>query len=192
MGGSNPGITPRGSRQAEQATQLLKTRDVRAVYTSPLRRARDTATVIANHLGVELSVDDRLQERTNWDGGAALTLDEFLAEWRPSNDDRDYGPPFGDSSRDAAARFREFLHDLPTAHPPDVTVAVVSHGGVTTDLLRDLVGDDELGAMAPGIIQWGVPGCALTTLSLDGDVIAITAVASIEHVALHDRTGHER
>ena len=51
------------------------------------------------------------------------------------------------------------------------TVSVaVSHGGVTVDALRTIIGDDVLVAANPGIIDEGVPGGAITELVWSGGV----------------------
>ena len=41
---------------------------------------------------------------------------------------------------------------------------VVTHGGVTVDLLRNLIGDAEVNRRAPTLIAEGVPNCAMTRL----------------------------
>ena len=59
-----------------------------------------------------------------------------------------------------------FLLGLTGASGP---VAIVSHGGVTTDLLRTLLGDDGLPSR---LLAEGIPSCAVTTLN-DLQVISI-------------------
>ena len=50
------------------------------------------------------------------------------------------------------------LIDLPSGPGP---VAAVTHGGVTSDLLRDLLGDSAL----PGhLLDAGIPPCAVTAI----------------------------
>jgi hypothetical protein len=51
------------------------------------------------------------------------------------------GPTCGQSSRQAAARLQEFLAGLRVLPG---RVAAVTHGGITVELLRDLLGDDAL------------------------------------------------
>ena len=62
------------------------------MYTSGLRRAVETATIIAKAMGAEIVVDDRVRERMNWDGGSATTLEAFMEEWDKASADRDYVP----------------------------------------------------------------------------------------------------
>jgi broad specificity phosphatase PhoE len=69
---------------------------------------------------------------------------------------------------------------------------VVTHGGATIDLLRDLLSDRELESRAPGLIQHGVPGAAITELDCDGDALTVRSIAVIDHLDVGDRTGHNR
>jgi broad specificity phosphatase PhoE len=164
----DPGLTQAGRQQAIQAGQWLRDQGVRALYSSPMRRARQTADGIASVTGLAIQTDARLRERLNWDG--RQPFDAFLALWAQATDDRDFAPAGGESSRQAGARLMAFLADLPGAPSP---VAAVTHGGVTTDLLRTLLGDD---ALPPGLLSAGIPPCAVT--SVDGlNVVAIASRA---------------
>lgn len=177
----DPRLTDRGREQAASVAELLASEDVAAVYSSPLRRALETAAVIANRLGRELVLDERLQERMNWEGHELDTLEDFLAEWRRATDDRDYVPVVGDSSRSAAARFRRFLDDVAIRHPGELVVAV-SHGGVTIDCLRDLLGDHALERESPGLFQEGVLNGALTRLRRQSDGWEVLTIADTSHL----------
>src|ERR1700691_5660110 len=106
-----------------------------AVYSSPLRRAVETAEHIAGAAGLVVRRDVRLRERVNWDGGR--TFEEFVAERDRSTLDRDFVPCRGDSSHQAAQRLRSFLLDLAAEPSP---VAANSHGGAPTDLVPTLHG----------------------------------------------------
>ena len=61
----DPGLTQAGR---QQAGRWLHGRGVQALYTSPLRRARETAEAIASVTGLAAQPDARLAERLNWDG----------------------------------------------------------------------------------------------------------------------------
>jgi broad specificity phosphatase PhoE len=170
-GPGDPGLTDAGRRQAGRTAQWLYGCGLNAVYSSPLLRAVETAQHIAAASGLGLRRDVRLRERVNWDGDQ--TFEQFLAEWDRSVLDRDFVPSHGDSSRRAAARLRDFLLDLAAEPGP---VAAVTHGGVTADLLRTLVGD---GGLPPGLLEKGVPSGAITTFrNLD-----VVDIASVAHLA---------
>jgi len=166
----DPGLTELGRRQAAVTARWLRGTGLKALYSSPLRRARETAEPVGAATGLDVRVDSRLRERLNWDG--TQPFDAFLAEWDRSTKNRDLVLGNGESSRSAGERLRLFLVDLVGDGGP---VAVVSHGGVTVDLLRNLLGDDGLPAR---LIDDGIPPCAITTL----DDLRVTGIAATGHL----------
>ena len=179
----DPGLTSRGRDQARRTATWLRTTagPVSAVWSSPLRRARETAAPIATACDVAVVVDPRLRERMNWGGpggpgSSGETLEAFLDEWRRASADRSYVPRSGDSSVAAAARFLAALGDLAVVQPAG-TVVVVAHGGVTTDVLRTVLGDDELVARAPTLIDQGIAGGAVTTFERRDDGWRVPSIA---------------
>ncbi len=99
-------------------------------------------------------------------------MEGFLADWAATVKDRDFVPACGDSSRGAAERLRACLVDLTGIPGP---AALVTHGGVTVDLLRTLIGDH---AVPVELMQHGVPSCAITTL----DHLSVVDIASVAHL----------
>ena len=166
----DPGLTELGKDQAAATARWLEGAGLQALFSSPLRRARETAAAIAAATGLPVQVDDRLRERLNWDG--TQTFDAFLADWDRSARDRDFTLSGGESSRSAGDRMREFVAGLCGRPGP---VAAVSHGGVTADLLRTLLGDE---ALPLDLLAGGIPPCAVTTL----DDLRVVAIASTGHV----------
>ena len=167
----DPGLTALGRQQATRTGRWLSGRGVRALWTSPMRRARETADCIAAVTGLAVQPDARLRERLNWDGG--MPFDAFLALWARTTLDRDLVPEGGQSSRQAAARLLAFMADLRALPGP---LAAVTHGGITTELLRDLLGD---GALRPGVLDAGIPPCAITAI----DDLNPVMIASVSHLA---------
>jgi probable phosphoglycerate mutase len=58
-------LTPLGRDQARAAAQVLAREPITAIYTSPLRRARETAEPVAEALGLPLEIVEEIAER-NW------------------------------------------------------------------------------------------------------------------------------
>ncbi|MEV4509315.1 histidine phosphatase family protein [Dactylosporangium sp. NPDC049525] len=167
----DPGLTERGGWQAAQTALWLSGVGLHAVYSSPLCRAWQTAAPIARATGLDVRRDERLRERMNWDG--VEPIEDFLAAWSRCVRDRDFVPRMGDSSRQAGARLHAFLQDR--VDEPGA-VAAVTHGGVTADLLRTLVGDDRVPAE---VVHHGIPSCAITVL--DGSTVV--DVARMDHLS---------
>lgn len=206
----DPGLTGRGRAQAARTAGRLREVGLRAIVSSPLRRARETASFLAAATGLEVREDARLRERMNWDG--VQPLDAFLADWAASVRDRDRVPDSGDSSRATAARMRACLLELAeaaeraeAAEPAEGAelsaraepfesadaepgpIAVVTHGGATVDLLRTLIGDH---AVPAALTDAGVPSCAIATLDVvpavsgirPAPVFSVVEIASVAHL----------
>jgi broad specificity phosphatase PhoE len=177
----DPSLTVRGRMQARQTADALRDRRIRYLYSSPQRRARETAAYLAVALGLPVQLDARLRERMNWGDDPSQTLDDFLSEWERASSDRDFTPQSGESSRRAGDRLRAFLDEFAARHPGEA-VALVTHGGVTVDLLRTLFGDDDLQRRAPDLVRSGPQGCAITHLSKDQTGYALHDLASVAHL----------
>src|SRR5262249_44845978 len=82
------------------------------VYTSPLRRAGDTAAAIAREQGLEVEVDERLVELDygEWDG---LALGDVAPrDWAAWRADPEFAPPGGERLVDVTARVAAFSADV--------------------------------------------------------------------------------
>ena len=165
----DPGLTSAGRQQAAKAGRWLRSAGVRSLYSSPLRRAWQTAQGIASVTGLEVVMDARLRERLNWSAGSFA---DFAAEWSRSERNRDFVPAGGDSSRQAGERLRAFVIEQSGMPGP---VAAVTHGGVTRDLLRTLLGDDDVRVQQLGE---DMPPCAITTVH----DLGVTDIAVVRHL----------
>jgi len=133
QGWSDPGLSRRGRAQAATLAGELAAAGVGAIVASDLRRARETAEIVGEQLGVALRFDARLRERDlgSWSG---LTTPEIAGRWpdalaRLRARDPELRPGGGESIRDLQERLRGFFADL-AAQPDAVCVALVTHGGV--------------------------------------------------------------
>jgi 2,3-bisphosphoglycerate-dependent phosphoglycerate mutase len=135
-------LTERGLRQAADVAAQFGYRPVRAIYTSDLRRARQTAAAFAEVLGLPVYTDRRLRERSlgvlegtahEAIGPSATGLADGLVI------DPDVRPAAGESVRDLYARAAAFCDDLVAGlrdgHGPlpgltrTGDVLVIAHGG---------------------------------------------------------------
>jgi broad specificity phosphatase PhoE len=62
VGHTEIGLDPTGQRQVELLARALGEEKVDAIYSSPLRRAVETANVIAKEHGLDVVTDDALKE----------------------------------------------------------------------------------------------------------------------------------
>jgi probable phosphoglycerate mutase len=156
-------LTDRGRVQASRvAEHVAATRtDVRAIYASPLQRARHTAAAIAERLVLDVAVEDDLREYHlgAWEGlpYSLLTAEHRLFERMHA--DPDWEPGGGESARGVALRLAGCLERLAERHAGE-RIVVVSHGGALTLALGWLVDGD------PSTWRRVMGNCAVTDLEL--------------------------
>ncbi len=114
-----------------------------AITTSPLSRAADTATFLAEGTASAAPrADDRLMEigQGEWEGRthAELVVDdaERYAAWRAKAGEEQ--PPGAETIEDALTRVAALLSDV--TQQPDAVVCLVSHGGILRLVARHLLG----------------------------------------------------
>ncbi|MDN5855773.1 MAG: histidine phosphatase family protein, partial [Actinomycetia bacterium] len=159
---TDPGLIDEGVAQAERAAAYLSRRGgIDAIVTSPLRRTRETADVVAKSLGVEVAVEDDIAEAAfgEWDG---MTFAEVKDRW-PAELDKwlsstAVAPKDGesfDSVYDRVSRARERI----VTDYAGKTVVVVSHVTPIKMLTRI-----ALDAPMPVIYRMELAPASLTTI----------------------------
>ncbi|MFJ2992782.1 alpha-ribazole phosphatase family protein [Pandoraea sp. NPDC087047] len=111
--------------------RVLGERKPTVIHSSPLRRARVAATVMADRFGVPLQVDERLAEMNfgDWELRAWDDIDRSaLDAW--AQDVAGFSPPGGESARDVALRMEAWAQALRAqASRSDDVHVVVAHAG---------------------------------------------------------------
>lgn len=142
--GLNPvELDDRGRRQAQRAAEALTSLAPIALYTSPLPRALETATIISQRLGIEVCPRDSLRE-ANIGLLDGLTQDEmwqqypdFMQTWY--RDASTAVMPGGESILQVQERAWNTIEEIKDRHP-DGNVAVVSHSFTLLGLVCKLLG----------------------------------------------------
>lgn len=121
-----------GRRQARQLGQRLKGLGVATVFTSPLRRAAETAAIVAETLGLDTpTVDSRLAEIAygQWEGltqaEIRLGWPEQLRRWKRLPDVA--AAPDGETLGEVRWRLRQFFGDPRWTEQPVGGALIVSH-----------------------------------------------------------------
>ncbi len=138
QGRADPPLSPLGQQQAASAAARVGIVD--AVIASPLVRARQTAEIIAEGIGIgPVDTDDRLIETDagDWTG---LTFHEIRTGW-PGWLDQHKWPDNFEKEIDIVARMAEALIDT-AARYPGASVVAVTHSGAMRNLDRSL-GDHD-------------------------------------------------
>ena len=157
-------LTARGLEQAERVAGYLleAAHDAVALYSSPLRRARCTAELIGDALGLELCIEADLREYElgSWEGKSYSELHHQHRLWEQIRRDPDFAAHGGESPRQVTTRFGQVLRSIADAHPGQ-RVIVVAHGGALSLVLAELLYGDYT--------RWKrvVDNCAVSELVMD-------------------------
>ena len=131
-------LTEHGRLQAAAAAARLATSGATAVVSSPVRRARETAELVAAALDVEVAFEPGLRETDfgDWEG---YTFAEVKEKWPRELDawlaDPSVAPPYGESFEATTTRVRQARTRLLAAYGGQ-RIVVVSHVTPIKTLLR--------------------------------------------------------
>ena len=133
QGWADPPLNETGRAQADELAGRLRTTPFDAVYASDLRRAHETAVVLAAAHEVEVVIDSDLRE-IDVGAWAGLTRAE-VADRFPDGD-----RPGGETREQHSGRVLAAVERIARAHPGE-RVLIVSHGGCMRALQRHLEDD---------------------------------------------------
>jgi len=144
LGQDDVPLNEHGLWQAERVGRALASEPLVAVYSSPLRRALDTAGAVAGHHGREVQVEEGLIEMDvgELDG---LTFDEVRKRYPDLLEKWMSGPgptqtmPGGERLVDVQERAWALVNELAARHGDEV-IAAVSHNFVILSLLTRALG----------------------------------------------------
>ena len=143
QGHSDTPLNAAGHEQARRVARRLAREPVRALYSSDLARAFQTATAIGQTLGLPVVTSLRLRERQYgvWEGLTAAEIQarfpEQFAEWRARS--TDFAPPQGETRSQLLTRALAELQAIARRHAREVVV-VVTHGGFCYVLINHILG----------------------------------------------------
>lgn len=143
----DPPLSETGRLQAELLGEALSVERIDAIYSSPLRRARETAAAIARHHRLDVVIRDDLREVEIWrDIPPERTAEEFLgADLLRGIRERMLVEkvwdvyPYSESSAEFRRRCINGIEAIIARHPSE-RVAVVCHGGVINAYVGHIIG----------------------------------------------------
>jgi len=144
LGRRDDALTGVGRRQAEALSRVLSELTVDAVLSSPLRRASETAEIIAGPAGVPVDIEPRLLELDfgDWEGRTRAEVvgssDEDRRRVEAWEADPTRAIPGGESLASLQSRVVELANDLGRRRPGSTLVLVSHMGAIKTLLLAAL------------------------------------------------------
>jgi 2,3-bisphosphoglycerate-dependent phosphoglycerate mutase len=134
-GPADPALSDVGQAQAQALTDWLHREPVDALWSSPMRRARETATPLAARLRMEIVFDEGLSE-----------FDRHAASYIPIEELKAAGDPRWNEVPEQPEHFREVVVETVeriVATHPGQRVAIVCHGGVINAYAGHVLGIDD-------------------------------------------------
>jgi broad specificity phosphatase PhoE len=134
-------LTTVGISQSLALAEALTKWNVNSVIASPILRAKETGSIIAEELGVPLSISSALREfdcgmlEGRSDEDAWIAHEAVTRAW---DEDQDYDcriMPDGESFNDMKTRFLPFLTNIIEEKNQQSDIILVSHGGMLHQML---------------------------------------------------------
>lgn len=184
-------LTPKGVRQAEETAGFFRHRTIHELFSSPLKRARETAEIIAAPLGLPVTLVEDFREinvgslegQPPTDENWALH-DSIIADWRDGRHHVTFpeGEDFHTLRRRLRAGLVTILQDEGGEPKHGRQIIVVAHGGTLTGLVRGLCLDPDLSQLDARPCR----NCSISEFAawLDGGqpVIRLEAWARCDHM----------
>ena len=180
------GVTDRelsevGVRQAEQIAALLSSESIQAIYSSDLRRARQTADLISQPHNLPVLIEENIRE-LNHGALEGLTFNEikqsyseFLARWR--TEPAEIQVPGGEKLTDVAERAWEGVARIAERHVAADSIVVVSHNFPILGIVCRVTGTD-----LNNYRSFHLDPCSVTRLQRNGaNAWSVTHVNSREY-----------
>ena len=173
-------LSDHGHAQARAVGERLAQEGITAVFASPMTRAVQTVTPLAETLGMEIERVEGLIDADfgAWQGKTVPDVKEqypdLYALWERSPHRVAF--PGGETTNDVAARATSALRDL-AENAGDRTIAVVAHRFVNKVILCSL-----LGILETGFYRIKQDTACINTLLLDGDRLVIESLNYTDHL----------
>lgn len=162
-------LTPKGVLQAQQTAEFFKDKQIDEVYASPLKRARETATYIAEPLGLPVHIMEEFREvnvgslegrpptAENWRMHNLIVQDWFEGRLTSKF-------PDGEDYIMLLQRMRTGLREV-TQNKNGERIVIVGHGGIFTRTMKDICPALDINEIthAPNY------NCSITTIELTTD-----------------------
>lgn len=166
-----------GVRQAKALAKLCTNEGVQQIFSSPELRARHTAEIIGDSLGLSVAVLPELSER-DWGEWAGQTWDDIEAKLQTMDLAERYTfvPPKGESWQQMEERLRLALQKVSDSAVK--VVAVVTHGGALRALMPILKNEPKETSF-----NYDFKNASTTSFEHQGDTWQVIAENDVGHLA---------
>ena len=164
--------TKLGIAQATELSENLANYfNVKALYSSPILRAKETGKIVAKKLGLLFRVSDALREydcgmmEGRGDSEAWAAFRKLIYSWDENHEHNQYILPDGESFNDIRSRFVPFVTQLiEESEELAGNILLVSHGGLLHQMLPLVIRNID----RPFTKENPIGNCELITCHLKG------------------------
>lgn len=173
-------LSEHGRLQVQRLANYIRNIGVSALYTSDLRRALETAQLLAEKLDFEPIIDERLRERHigGWQGLTRIEMENWYPNEykRFQTDPEHFQVPGGESRNEIRRRMRAAFDDV-LKQDKGETVGIISHSTVINGLLSEIIPGVKFGSV-------DVSNSSVTTIARTDDgqwqLVAVDDVTHLE------------
>jgi 2,3-bisphosphoglycerate-dependent phosphoglycerate mutase len=166
----DPPLSARGLEQARRLAARLSTVSLHAIWSSDLRRAMETAEIVARGRSLDVRADVRLREvLTHWDEG------------REPNRQQPGAYPFPELEAEVARRMGAVMADvvegLAAVDSPTPRAVVVTHNAAIAIYLGSLLG------LGWGQLRVMPQFTSVSVVAVKGEQVVVQSIADATHLA---------
>lgn len=122
-------LTDDGIAQVQESAQWLSDKNINRIISSDIERAKESAAIVSERLGVPVICDERLREIDfgTYNGKTHAEFETFFADTNSLAERFVKVPPEGESWNDVTRRIAAFFLDCEERYA-DESILIVSHG----------------------------------------------------------------
>lgn len=173
-------LSETGKKQAKQTSIRLKDEKIDLIYSSPLKRAMNTAKEIAQVNNIHVDIFDEFKEM-NFGDFEGLTFNEIELNYkeeyeRLKNESFEYNFPNGENMIGFHGRISNKIEDI-IKKQDGKTVLIVSHAGVIRACLSHLITNDHT-------YHWNfkIDNCSISIVEVVDNFSVIHSLNNTEHL----------
>lgn len=180
QGWTDTELNEKGRLQAEQLALRLKDERLDHIYSSPLKRALNTALAVGKYHDLEVKTVENIKEIHfgEWENMSAQQLEElypdYMKKWR--EDHSGYYAPGGESLEIAYSRINPWIERV-IEDNQEGRILVVSHGGAIRAMISGLVGRGTEGHW-----NYKIKNCAITTIKTFDGFPILESLNDVSHL----------
>jgi broad specificity phosphatase PhoE len=160
-------LTAKGIQQAQQTARSFLDKNIQAIYTSPLKRAVETAEIIARTLHLDFTLVEEFREINVGTLEGQVPIPELwafhnriLSDWQNGRHDSMF--PGGENYSMLIERVRAGLKRV-LSEQNDSNILIVAHGGIITATIKDLCCNPDM----EELLRTEKHNCSITELEVD-------------------------